>query len=394
MFIFAIFETEVIRWKIEPLHGFKVTKNPRKFLSRNGEIVQPQETVLLRTGNNNKKTKTSMDEVKQLVADIKQGKLAPVYFLMGEEPYYIDKIAHFIEHAVLTEEERGFNQMVLYGRDVSIDDIVAQAKRYPMMAERQVVIVKEAQDLSRTIEKLTDYVLRVQPTTVLVLCYKYKLIDKRKKLYKALREHGVIFESKKLYENQVGDWMRRVLAGKNYSINPKASSMLVEFLGTDLSKIHNELEKLQLILPPGSEISPQVIEENIGISKDYNNFELRKAIGERDMVKATRIIQYFAQNPKDNPLVMTVALLYNFFSQLLHYHGLEDHSQRNVASALRINPYFVSEYQTAARNYPMKKVSRIISHLRELDVKSKGVGASNVTSGDLLKELLVKVMAA
>jgi len=311
---------------------------------------------------------------------------------MGEEPYYIDKISDFIEQNVLSEEEKGFNQMVLYGRDVTIDDIVANAKRYPMMAERQVVIVKEAQDLSRTIEKLVDYAANPQTTTVLVLNYKYKKIDKRKTLYKTINKTGVVYESKKLYENQVGEWIRRVLSPKDYSITPKAAQMLVEFLGTDLSKINNELEKLQIILPKGSQITPELIEENIGISKDFNNFELRKAVGNKDVVKAQQIVKYFGDNPRSNPMVVTVSLLFSFFSQLLHYHGLNDKSSRSVASALRINPYFVNEYITAARNYPMKKVSKAISTLREFDVKSKGVGANAVPQGDLLKELLVRIM--
>ena len=197
-----------------------------------------------------------MDEVKQLVTDIKNGNLKPIYFLMGEESYYIDKISDFIEANVLAEEEKGFNQMVLYGRDVSIEDIIGNAKRYPMMAEHQVVIVKEAQDLSRTIEKLAAYAENPQPTTVLVVNYKYKKLDKRKALYKTIKKNGVIYESKKLYENQVADWIRRVLSPKDYTISPKAAQMLVEFLGTDLSKINNELEKLQIVLPKGSQISP------------------------------------------------------------------------------------------------------------------------------------------
>ncbi len=334
-----------------------------------------------------------MDEVKQIVTDIKNGNIKPIYFLMGEEPYYIDRISEYIDKNVLAEEEKGFNQMVLYGRDVTIEDIVANAKRFPMMAERQVVIVKEAQDLSRTIEKLTDYVENPQPSTVLVICYKYKKIDKRKKLYKAVQKSGIIYESKKLYENQVADWIRRVLSGSKYGIEPKAAQMLVEFLGTDLNKINNELEKLKLIIPQGQQISADQIEENIGISKEFNNFELRKAIGSRNEVKAYRIINYFAQNPKDNPLVVTISLLYSFFSQVLQYHGLSDKSQRNVAGALKINPYFVKDYTEAARNYPMKKVSQIIALLREADVKGKGVGAANLPQGDILKELLVKIMS-
>ena len=334
-----------------------------------------------------------MEEVRQLVTDIKNGKLHPIYFLMGEESYYIDKISKFIETSILSEEEKGFNQMVLYGRDVSVEDIVGQAKRYPMMAEHQVVIVKEAQDLSRTIEKLVDYVEQPQPTTILVINYKYKTIDKRKKLYKALKKAGVIFESKKLYDNQIADWIRRVLSGNNYTISPKAAQMLAEFLGTDLSKISNELDKLKIILPEGTQITPEHIEQNIGISKDYNNFELQKAVGAKDVLKANQIIKYFGENPKDNPMVVTVSLLYSFFSKLLHLHGLHDKSPRSVASSLKINPYFANEYIAATRNYPMKKVSGIIATLREFDVKSKGVGSNAVKQGDLLKEMIVRIMS-
>lgn len=333
-----------------------------------------------------------MDEARQIVNDIQKGNIKPIYFLMGEEPYYIDKISDFIEDNVLSEEERGFNQMLIYGRDASIDEIVSNAKRYPMMAERQVVIVKEAQDLSRTIENLVSYAENPQPTTVLVVCYKYKKIDKRKKLYKAIDKTGVIFEGKRLYENQVGDWITRNLKSRGYAISPKASQMLVEFLGTDLGKIDNELEKLQLICPQGTTISPEIIEENIGISKDFNNFELRKAIGEKDSLKAHRIVNYFSQNPKDNPMVVTISLLFSYFSQILQYHGLNDKSKGVVAKQLKVSPYFVSDYVTAARNYPMKKVSHAISLLQETDVKSKGVGANNISQGDLLKELLVKIM--
>lgn len=333
-----------------------------------------------------------MDEARKIVSDIKNGDIKPIYFLMGEEPYYIDRISDYIAENVLSEEEQGFNQMVIYGRDTTIDDIVSNSKRYPMMAERQVVIVKEAQDLSRTIENLTDYAENPQPTTVLVLCYKYKKLDKRKKLIKAITKSGLVFESKRLYENQVGDWIMKTMKGRGYSISPKAAQMLVEFLGTDLGKIDNELTKLQLICPKGSNIDPETIEQNIGISKDFNNFELRNAIGERDTVKAHRIANYFAQNPKDNPLVMTTSLLFSYFSQILQYHGLPDKSKNNVARQLKISPFFVKDYVVAARNYPMKKVSRAISLIHETDVKGKGVGAGNVPDGDLLKELLVKIM--
>jgi DNA polymerase-3 subunit delta len=333
-----------------------------------------------------------MDEAVQIVNTIRKGQISPIYFLFGEEAYFIDKISDYIGDKVLTEEEKGFNQMVLYGRDVTIDDIVGNAKRYPMMADKQVVIIKEAQHLSRTIEQLCSYAENPQKSTVLVICYKYKKLDKRKKLYKIIQKNGVVFESKKLYENQVSDWLRKNLLSNGYTISYKAALLLVEYLGTDLGKISKELDKLKLALPKQTEIIPKHIEEYIGISKDYNNFELKRAIGERDVVKAAKIITYFAQNPKDNPFILTVTLLHSFFTQLLQYHGLNDHSPKNVASTLRINPYFVSEIQTAARNYPMKKVSKIISSLREMDLKGKGVGAANMSDADLLKELLYKII--
>jgi DNA polymerase-3 subunit delta len=333
-----------------------------------------------------------MNRIKQIVEEIKSKNTKPIYFLMGEEAYYIDKISDYIEHNILSEEEKGFNQMILYGRDVTVEDIVANAKRFPMMSEKQVVIVKEAQHLSRSIDKLLTYAESPQPSTVLVICYKYKTIDKRKKLAKAVAEVGCLFESKKLYENQVSDWIEAVLKGRGYQIEPKASHMLVEFLGTDLSKISNELDKLAVILDKGTMINATHIEQNIGISKDYNNFELRKAIGDKELVKANQIIQYFAQNPKNNPLVMTISLLNSYFTQLLLYHGLKDKGKINVGKMLRINPYFVAEYQRAAKNYPMRKVAQVISKLREADLKSKGVGASNLAQGDILKELLFKIM--
>jgi len=332
-----------------------------------------------------------MDEVLKIVNNIKSGNIKPIYFLMGEESYYIDKLSDYIEQNVLSEDEKGFNQTVLYGRDVSIEDIVSTAKRYPMMADRQVVIVKEAQDLSRTIDKLESYVENPMLSTVLVFCYKYKTLDKRKKMTKMLDKVGVVYESKKLYENQVGEWIKRVLSGKNYSIEPKANAMLVEFLGTDLSKINNELEKLQIILPKGSIITPKHIEENIGFSKDFNVFELRKAIGERNQFKAYTIADNFAQNPKDNPIVMTTSLVFGFFVQLLKYHGLKDRNPKNVAAALGINPFFMKEYDVALRNYPMKKVSQIVAALRDVDVKSKGVGANALPQSDLLREMLYKI---
>lgn len=332
-----------------------------------------------------------MDEVVKIVNDIKAGNIKPIYFLMGEEPYYIDKLSDYIEQNVLAEDEKGFNQTVLYGRDVSIDDVISSAKRYPMMADRQVLIVKEAQDLAKTIDKLENYAENPMPSTVLVFCYKYKTLDKRKKLTKSVAKSGVLYESKKLYENQVGEWIKRVLQGKHYAIEPKANAMLVEFLGTDLSKISNELEKLQIILPKGSTITPKHIEENIGFSKDFNVFELQNALGSRNELKAYQIAQYFSDNPKDNPMVVTTSLVFSFYIKLLKYHGLKDKNPKNVAAVLGVNPFFLKDYDLALKNYPMKKVSQIVGALRDIDVKSKGVGAHALSQSDLLREMLYKI---
>ncbi len=310
---------------------------------------------------------------------------------MGEEAFFIDKIIEVIENNILTEDEKGFNFMTLYGRDVSMDEIISHAKRFPLMSDYQLIIVKEAQELSRSIDKIESYLGQMQPTTILVFAFKYKTLDKRKKYTKIISEKGVLFESKKLYDNHVESWIIQTLKESKYGIEPKASAMLVEFLGTDLGKVNNELEKLKIILPSGSTITAHDIEQNIGISKDYNVFELRKAIGERDEIKSYKIIEYFAQNPKDNPMVVITAQIFSFFVQLLQYHGLKDKSSTNVASSLKINPFFVKDYEKAAKNYPMKKVSYIIDTLKTIDAKSKGLGAQNMSQHDLLKELLIHI---
>lgn len=335
-----------------------------------------------------------MDEIKGIVSDIKKGQIRPIYFLTGDESYYIDSLTKFIENNILQEEEKGFNQVILYGRDVEMEEVVSQAKRYPMMAERQVVIVREAQHLARSVDKLLSYAENPQPTTVLVFAYKGKTLDKRKKIYKAIQNNGVILQTKKLYENQVPDWIRRVLKGSGYQIDPKAAEMLVEFLGNDLGRIANELEKLKGIISKTDMITPQHIETNIGISKDFNNFELKSAIAERDIIKAGKIIKYFSQNPGDHPVLLTVALLHSFFAQVLAYQGLPSHHDKSaVARAIGVRgTYPLRDISKAAKNYPMKKVSSIISVLREIDAKSKGVGVYQLPPGDLFKELMVKVM--
>lgn len=338
-----------------------------------------------------------MSGYRKILANIKNKQLKPIYFLHGEEPYFIDLISDYIAENVLSEEEKGFNQTVLYGRDVSVDEVVASAKRFPMMAEHQVVILKEAQGLGTTnlqskLAEFESYFKNPQPSTVLVICLKYKKADGRKAYFKAAKKNGVVFESKKLYENKIPDFIQNSLKSNGYSISYKAAFMLTEFLGTDLGKINNELGKLQLIVPKNTEITPEIIEKNIGFSKDFNNFELQNALGNNDFKKAYRIIDYFSQNPKDNPILGTLPLLFRYFSQILQYHGLKDKSQKNVASKLKIHPFFVKDYIQAARVFPMKKCSYIIDVLRDIDVRVKGVESSNhVTQGDFLKELLVKI---
>ncbi len=331
-----------------------------------------------------------MDEIIKIVKDIDDKKIKPIYFLMGEEPYYIDKLSDYIETNVLTEEEKGFNQTVLYGRDIEIEDIISTCRRYPMMSEYQVVIVKEAQDLSRTISNLESYVLNPTPTTILVICYKYKTVDKRTTLSKALPKKGLLFESKKLYDTALPQWLKRVLSGKKLDIEPKASAMLLEFLGNDLSKIANEVDKLAIILPPGSIITPEIIEKNIGFSKDFNIFEFQKAIGQKNVIKSYSIAYYFHENPKDHNVIAVTGILFSFFSKVLQFHGLKDKSPKNVASVLKINPYFVGDYETAAKNFQMKKVSQIVASLRDIDIKSKGVGAS-LNDKELYKSLLFTI---
>ncbi|MBN2347952.1 MAG: DNA polymerase III subunit delta [Bacteroidales bacterium] len=328
----------------------------------------------------------------QIISDIKAKNYKPVYLLMGEEPYYIDRVTDYFIKNVLNESEKAFNQVVLYGKDTDAPAIINTAKRYPMMSSHQVVIVKEAQTL-KDIDDLIHYTNHPLSSTLLVINYKYKKLDKRKALYKSIEKNGVILESNRLYDDKIPDWINAYLATKGIKIQPSASVLLTEFLGNDLSKIVNELEKLIITLESGNTtISPAHIEKNIGISKDYNNFELQNALIQKDVVKAYRIIDHFDRNQRDNPFVVTISVLYAFFSKLLLYFNLPDKSKSNVTAMLKINPFFVKDYLAAARSYPEAKVIRIISLLREYDLKSKGVGNVSASPGDLLKELIYKIL--
>jgi DNA polymerase III subunit delta len=327
----------------------------------------------------------------QIIDKLKNKIYYPVYFLTGEEAYYIDEISDYIEKNVLSETEKEFNQTVIYGRDTNVLSIVSAAKRYPMMASYQVVIVKEAQDIQK-IEELEKYIENPLPSTLLVINYKYKKIDKRKTFAKLIEKKSVLFESKKLYDNQVPDWINNYISQKGYRITPKATSMLSEYLGTDLGKIVNEVSKLILNIPAKSEINESLVEQNIGISKDFNIFELQNAIGTRNIVRANQIANYFAASPKENPLVKTIIMLFSYFSKLLIFHQLTNKSRNNVASALSVSPSFVRDYEVASRNYNPAKLAQIISILREYDLRSKGLNNVSTSEGELLRELLFKIL--
>ncbi len=327
----------------------------------------------------------------QILNDLKNKIYYPVYFLAGEEAYYIDEISDYIEDNVLTDVEKEFNQTVIYGRETDVQAIISNAKRYPMMANYQVVIVKEAQDIPM-IEELLTYIESPLNSTLLVINYKYRKVDKRKSFFKQIGKKGVLFESKKLYDNQISGWINKYVNDKGYEITPKASAMLTEFLGTNLSKVVNEISKLILNVPEKATIDDELVERNIGISKDFNIFELQNAIGSKNVLKANQIANYFAANQKENPLIKTVTILFSYFSKILVYHQLKDKSRNSVAAALSVNPFFVQDYQTAARSYSYQKLNSIISLLREYDLKAKGVDNVSTTDGELLKELLFKVL--
>ena len=328
----------------------------------------------------------------EILSDLKKRIFKPVYFLAGEEPYYTDLITDYIAEKILPEGEKAFNQIIYYGEDTTINAIIETSRRFPMMSSHQVVIIKEAQTLKK-IEDLILYIEKPLLSTILVFNYKYKTIDKRTKLYKALENHAVYFESPKLRDYQIPAWIEKYLMSKGIKTDPTASALLTEYLGTDLHKIANELNKLIITLPEGKPvITSALIEKNIGISKEYNNFELQKAIGEKNILKANTIINFFGNNPKDNPVTLSIASLFSFFSKLLTYHYLTDKSKNNVASVLKVNPFFVKDYETAAAKYNVARTVQIISLLRIYDMKTKGFGDLSSDPGDLLKELVFKIL--
>ena len=327
----------------------------------------------------------------QIISSLQKKDYQPIYFLMGEESFYIDKISDYISKNVLDASEKDFNQHIFYGKDSEVNTIISTAKQFPLMGKYNVVIVKEAQEL-KNIELLEDYIRQPLDSTILVICYKNRSIDKRKKFGKDLAKKTFLFESKKLYENQIGDWIQNYVSQHHYKIDIKAAHLLGEYTGTSLSKLSNELDKLMIILQKGETITSEIIEKNIGISKDYNVFELNNALSKRDILKANRIVNYFGNNSKDHPLVVTVASLFNHFQKILIYHTLNDKSKSNVASELKINQFFVNDYVSAARNFNKKQLLNIFSLLRTYDLKSKGVNNFSNNDGQLLKELIFQIL--
>jgi len=328
------------------------------------------------------------------IANIKAGKPSPIYLLHGEEPYYIDVVSDYIEHHVLNEAQRGFDQTILYGKDTDFSTVINIAKRYPMMSDYQVVIVKEAQNLDwKNDELFQRYAEQPTPTTILVLAHKFSKFDKRRKLYKLIQKVGTAIESPKVYDNKLAGWVTSYLGEKGHKIHPQAAAMIGEHLGANLSKVANELEKLILNVPKEQQISVKDVADNIGISKDFNSFELTAALATRNVAKSLQIADYFGANPKSNPPPLVFAALNNYFSKLLKYHYLPDKSPVKAAAALGVHAYFMRDYETGARTFSKWKTVQVISHLREYDLKSKGVNAYNLEPRDLWRELVYKILS-
>ena len=330
-----------------------------------------------------------------IMADLKAGKFEPVYYLMGDESYYIDKISDYIAEHALQPEERDFNQTIFFGSDVTAAQVADAARRYPMMAERQVVIVKEAQNLKQT-DQLEKYFKAPMPSTVLVLCHKNGTVDGRKREYlKAIRQAGVLFESKKLRDRDLAPFIEKYLKQREVSIDPKSTQLIADSIGADLSRLTSELDKVVLSLPPTDRrVTPQVVEDQIGVSKDFNGFELRDAIVNRNVFKANQIIKYFDSNPKAGSIYSFLPMLFNYFQNLMiAYYAPNNKSQEGVAEWLELRtPWAAKDYMTGMRNYSGMKVMQIIGKLREIDAKSKGLDNPNTPPGELMKELIFYIL--
>lgn len=326
-----------------------------------------------------------------IISDIKSKKYAPIYLLQGEEPYFIDDIAHNLEKHVLNESEKAFNQTIVYGADTNAAYLRDTASRFPMMAPYQLIIVKEAQNI-KDWENLENYAKQPPKSTILVLCHKYKKLDGKRKVTKHINASGVVFESKKIYDNKIPDWIKSRLTAVGLSIQPEAASLMAEHLGNDLSKIANELEKLYLHIPKGETIELSHIHKHVGISKEYNIFELQKALGQKDTVKAHQIGHYFISDPKNHSIIAIIAILYSYFSKVYKLHATKESNNYALASVLGVSPFFVNDYKTAARNYPKAKIEYIFHTLLEYDLKAKGFHVDHLNNENMLKELIFKIL--
>ncbi len=341
-----------------------------------------------------------MESANIILRDLKENKYALVYFLQGEEPYYIDLISNYIEENALDEASKGFNQVIMYGKDVRLPDVLNHARRFPMMSERQVVIVKEAQNMESELGKadsqkmLEAYLKNPQPSTILVFCYKYKKLDKRRKLYKELEKHAVVLSTKKLYESQLPEWIRNYFTTKGFTVAEKAVHMLADHIGNNLERLSNEIDKMLINFKEPREIDDRLVQKYIGISKEYNPFELQKAISYKDPVRVYEIINYFAANPRDNPVIPIIGTLYSLFSRLLVLHHRKAYTEDAIATVININRFFAKEYIAGLKNYSLQKVIKNIHYLRQADLYSKGVDNASLSEGQILKELAFKLMNA
>ena len=327
---------------------------------------------------------------KQIQTAIIDKDLAPVYFLMGEEPYYIDKLIKLFSENILNNEEKELNQIIVYGKETTTEQIISQAKQFPFGSERRVIIIKEAQDL-KNIESLDSYIEKPQPNTILIIAYKGKSIDKRKKFGKTLAKKCIVFESKKLYENKVPVWISEYVNKRGYKISNEATLVLAEHLGSNLTKIENELEKLTLVIEKNQEITTELIERHIGISKEYNIFELQNALGKKDILQANKIINHFSANSKTYNIIVIINSLFSFFQKVMLYHFAKNKDRQSLSNLLKINPFFITQYQIAAQHYSKKQLFYIFTYLKEYDLRSKGLNNKSTSTQELLKELMFRI---
>jgi DNA polymerase III subunit delta len=330
--------------------------------------------------------------VEKIISDWQNKVFKPLYWLEGEEDYFIDKAMNYAEHHILSEQESAFNLSIFYGKDASWPDVVNACSRYPMFAERQVVLLKEAQQM-KDVEKLESYVENPLKSTVFVVSYKEKKLDARKKFAKLVKEKGVLLSTKKMYDNQLPEWTKELLRSKGLSISPKGLALVVDHIGNDLTRIDNEIDKISVNLGKRTAITEDDIEEYIGVSKDFNVFELQAALAAKDLPRAIRIIQYFEANPKAGPIQLVLPSLYSFFSKVFMVFGASSLDEKTVAAAIGVNPYFMKDYLQAARLYTYPGVEQVLLLLHHYNLRSVGVGDIGTEDASLLKEMVVKIMA-